>query len=150
MPEYMPDQRTPPPILTLTHRTQLHAHTIIEFIHRLPILASHFNPVKNIAIHCNILQYAATHCNTLHHAATHYRIRSCSKLSISELRSSCRYFCVAACCSVLQRVAVRCSALQCVAVRCRVVQSCAVWCSVVQCLAVSCIAVQCIALQCIA
>ena len=47
---------------------------------------------------------------------------------------NCR--CVAACCSVLQRVAVRRSVLQCVAVSCSVLQCVAVCCSVLQCVAV--------------
>ena len=45
---------------------------------------------------------------------------------------------VAACCSVLQCVAVRCSVLQCVAVCCSVSQCVAVCCSVLQCVAVCC------------
>ena len=44
--------------------------------------------------------------------------------------------CVAARCSVLQRVAVCCSVLQCVAVCCSVLQCVAVCCSVLQCVAV--------------
>jgi len=47
-------------------------------------------------------------------------------------------FCVAVCCSVLQRVAACYSVLQCVAVCCSLLRCVAVCCSVLQCVAVAC------------
>jgi len=55
---------------------------------------------------------------------------------------------VAACCSVLQCIAVCCIALQGVAVRCSVLQCVAVCCSVLQCVAARCSALQCVAVCC--
>ena len=65
--------------------------------------------------------------------------------------------CVAACCSVLQRVEMACNGLQCVAVCCRglqrnVLQHVAASCSMLPCVAVCrpCVAVQCSVFSCVA
>jgi len=65
--------------------------------------------------------------------ATNCAIRHFAKVSLL-LNMYCAN--VAACCSVLQCIAVYCSALHCVAVRCSVLQCVAESCSVLQCVAV--------------
>jgi len=95
------------------------------------------------------LQHIPIHCNTLQHTATHV-----NQVAFSFARSRSRHWmiisvqCVAACCSVLQRVAVRFSVLQCVAMHCSVLQCIGMCCSVLQCVAVCCSVLQCVAVCC--
>jgi len=68
-------------------------------------------------------------CSVLHFVASQIEYRERDVLieeAIGEHEGV--LYCVAVCCSVLQRVAVCCSALQCVAVCCSVLQCVAVCC----------------------
>jgi len=100
----------------------MHKVLITEHPPRVCLLAQETQK-NNTATHCNTLQHTSTHCNTLQHTATH-----CNTLSQSNAHTQCflrtgntHTYCnaldalslrVAACCSMLQRVAARCSVLQ--------------------------------------
>ena len=130
--------------------------------------ATHCTALQHSAPRCNTLQHTAPHGSTLQHSATRQNrsetLRCRRFVQSSVGRENARRDAapapvllqlVAACCSVLQRVAVCskvswlwkrsprcrfrscvvavcCSVLQCIAVYCSVLQCVAVWCSVVQ------------------
>jgi len=86
--------------------------------------ATHCNKLQHTAIHYNSLQLPVTHFNTLQHTRRLRLILTGSYRNINRRKSSSNFWCVAACCSVLQCAAVWAereaaatpSVLQCVAV----------------------------------
>ena len=85
---------------TLQHAAT-HNNTLQYSAARCPSNESRLNTLQHAATRCNTLQHNATRCNTLQHAATRFS-------SEETGRHVTKCLCVAACCSVLQRVAVCC------------------------------------------
>jgi len=110
---------------------------------RLRDTATHRNTLQHTATHCDTLQHTATHCNTLQHTATHCNTLHQGERDVAHTRLSDTHERFSAKCNEVQslqlrcveledevRVAACCSVLQCVAVGCSVLQWVAVCCSV--------------------